>query len=84
MKLKHRIAAVLGAGCLIAAGLVGAVAAPAAAGTAGICAYEYQGRCVTWVTTWASCENIFQITTDTRKHRACSIFRVQSIVTVWP
>lgn len=48
------------------------------------CDYVYGAKCVTWVTDYYSCHNIFQITTDVRKHKACALFIDQNIVTVWP
>ena len=81
----------LGAALLIAGGML---AAPASATAAPIdgggpttnrpCAYEYQAQCVTWVTTDYSCYHIFEITSDTRKHKACSIWYSTGLVTVWP
>lgn len=89
--LKKRLLTSIGAALFVAAGLFAtpsvASATTTGAGeftTNGICAYEYQGRCVTWVTTEDTCRNILNITTDTRKHTACSIWKTQGIVTVWP
>jgi hypothetical protein len=48
------------------------------------CDYMHGSKCVTWVTDYYSCKDIFQITNDTRKHAACAIFVTQGIVTVWP
>ncbi|HXH33774.1 MAG TPA: hypothetical protein VNJ54_05100 [Plantibacter sp.] len=48
------------------------------------CNYMHGSRCVTWVTDYYSCKNIFQITNETRKHAACAVFITQGIVTVWP
>lgn len=48
------------------------------------CNYVWGSRCVSWVTTDYSCRNIFQITSDPLKHRACSIYVNKGIVTVWP
>lgn len=86
--MKERLGAILATAALLAAGFVGGLAAPASAETSvtpyGICAYEYGGRCVTRVTTASTCKNIFKITTDQRKHTACTLFTTQGIVTVWP
>ncbi|HXG71260.1 hypothetical protein [Plantibacter sp. RU18] len=48
------------------------------------CLYEYGSRCVTWVTNDYTCKNIFQITTNYEKRKACSIYATVGIVTVWP
>ncbi|MFB9308600.1 hypothetical protein ACFFRL_05265 [Agromyces hippuratus] len=67
--------------------MIGFTAAPASAAEAapyGVCAYEHQGRCVTWVTNLDTCHLIFQTTTSGFKHQACSIWAVQGIVTVIP
>ncbi|MGK9147613.1 hypothetical protein KXS11_08325 [Plantibacter flavus] len=48
------------------------------------CDYVHGAQCVSWVTNYYTCHNIFQITSDARKHRACTLFYNQGIVTVWP
>lgn len=80
-------------GAFAAAGLIGAALLPtltappaiaSEAGALGTCAYEYQSRCVTWVTTLETCHLIFQRTTDGFKHQACAMYAVHGIVTVIP
>jgi len=50
----------------------------------GPCHYMHGSRCVSWVTDYYSCKNIFLITNDRAKHAACAVFVTQGIVTVWP
>lgn len=57
----------------VAAGAIG-VAAPASAATSGICAYEYQAHCVTWLTSNATCDHIYETNQPKYRKDACTIF----------
>lgn len=69
---------------IASAALLGLSAGPASAAVEGICAYDYQGRCVSWVTDQYTCYHVFQTTTSGFKHQACTIWKTQGIVTVIP
>lgn len=46
------------------------------------CNFIYQGRCVQWATTEASCRDIFNTGASDTKKKACSIWRATGTVLV--
>ncbi|MFF2277950.1 hypothetical protein [Agromyces sp. NPDC058126] len=85
MKVRSRFMALAATAVVALGALLGLAAAPASATEISprkVCAYEYQARCVTWVTTNDTCYRIFERTTDAFKRQACAIYNTQGIVTV--
>lgn len=63
------------------------ISAPAQAAESSIqiqCPYIFSGRCVEWYTGESTCYHIFEISSDDRKRRACTIWKSQGVVTVTP
>jgi hypothetical protein len=85
MTITRFLGSTAAATALVVTGLLG-TAAPASADdypyARKLCNFIYQGQCVQWATTTASCHKIFESNASATKTQACAIWRATGQVLV--